>query len=375
MAAVELVRVASRGDLERFINLPWALYPRDSLWVPPLKSELRRLLTPGQHPFWEHAERELFLAVRGGKPVGRIAAIVDHKYNEYHREQMGIWGFFECAQDSAAAEALFSAATKWTSGKGMTFLRGPLNPSTNYEVGMLLDGFDLPPMIMMPWNPPYYLDLVAESGFVKEKDLQSMLLTHQALASTRIEKLANRIRRNNNITLRKGVRNEFDRELSIIKEIYLESWSNNWGFVPMSDGEFAEMGNQLRRLVEPDFVLFVDYENEPAGMVVILPDMNPILKKLNGKIGLTGIFKYLYYRRKLHGLRGILFGIKQKYQRLGLPAIYFDHLNKFLRDQQQYTQFELGWTLEDNNNVNQFEIDVGANVYKKYRIFRKELST
>lgn len=375
MAAVELVRVASRDDLERFIHLPWTLYPRDSLWVPPLKSELRRMLTPGRHPFWESAERELFLAVRGGKPVGRIAAIVDHNYNNYHHEKMGIWGFFECAQDSAAAEALFSAAAKWTSGKGMTFLRGPLNPSTNYEVGMLLEGFHLAPMIMMPWNPPYYLDLVAENGFVKEKDLHAMLLTHNALASTRIEKLADRIRRNNNITLRKGVRNEFDRELAIIKEIYLESWSNNWGFAPMSEGEFDEMGKQLGRLVEPDFVLFVYYDDDPAGMVVILPDMNPLLKKLNGKIGLTGIFKYLYYRRKLTGLRGILFGIKQKYQRLGLPAIYFDHLNRFLRDQHQYTEFELGWTLEDNENINQFEVAVGANLYKKYRIFRQELSS
>ncbi|MBX3412096.1 MAG: hypothetical protein KF708_05205 [Pirellulales bacterium] len=373
MAAVELVRVASRDDLERFIHLPWTLYPHDSLWVPPLKSEMRRLLTPGRHPFWEFAERELFLAVRGGKAVGRIAAIVDRKYNDFHREQMGIWGFFECAQDSAAAEALFSAAVQWTRSKGMTFLRGPLNPSTNYEVGMLLEGFHLPPMIMMPWNPPYYLELVAENGFVKEKDLHSMLLTHEALASTRIEKLATRIRRNNNVTLRKGVRNQFDRELAIIREIYLESWSNNWGFVPMSEAEFDEMGKQLRRLLEPDFVLFVYYEDDPAGMVVILPDFNPLLKKLNGKIGLTGIFKYLYYSRRLTGLRGILFGIKQKYQRLGLPALYFEHLNTYLRDQQQYREFELGWNLEDNENINQFEFAVGANIYKKYRIFRKAL--
>jgi len=374
MAAVELVRVANRDELERFIHLPWTLYPHDSLWVPPLKSELRRLLSPGRHPFWNTARRELFLAVRGGKPVGRIAAIIDDEYNKFHRELMGVWGFFECARDSEAAAALFSAAEKWVKSQGMTFLRGPLNPSTNYEIGMLLEGFHLPPVIMMPWNPPYYLDLVAENGFVKEKDLHSMLLTADTRASTRVEKLADRIRRNNNVTIRPGVRSEFDRELAIIKEIYLDSWSNHWGFVPMSEGEFEEVGRQLRRLVDPELVLFVDYENEPAAMVVILPDLNPLLKRLNGKIGVTGIFKYLYYRRKLHGLRAILFGIKQKYQRLGIPMLYFDHLNKLLRAQSQYTHLELGWNLEDNTNINQFEFDIGADIYKRYRIFRKELT-
>lgn len=371
-SAVEILRVGQETSLEAFIDLPWRLYPAESLWVPPLKSDMRRMLSVDLHPFWQFSEQALFVAVREGVPVGRIAGIVDHNYNRFHNERMGIWGFFECENDPEAAAALFEAAERWVRQKGMHFLRGPLNPSTNYEIGMLLEGFDLPPVIMMPWNPPYYLDLVEGCGFAKEKDLVALLITPDNQASHRVERLAKRIRRNNNVWVRPGNRDRFLEELAILKEIYHASFAPNWGFVPMTDAELDEMGHRLLKIVDPDLVLFIYYEDEPVGITLILPDINPLLKRLGGKIGITGVWKYLRYRHEIRGYRGVLFGFKQRYQGLGLPIVAFEHINRVLREKKA-RYLELGWNLEDNDDINQFDREVGGEVYKKYRIFRKNL--
>jgi hypothetical protein len=374
VAEVQVVAVAGAAQLREFIDLPWSIYEGEPHWVPPLKSDVRKLLDPKRHPFWRFAERELFLAYRGREPVGRIVALVDRNYNQFHNERMGAWGFFECRDDQQAANALLAAAEAFVRERGMTFLRGPLNPSTNYEVGMLIEGFQYSPAIMMPYNPRYYVELVETYGLSKEKDLISFLLEPHNAPAERVERLAERIRRNNNVSIRSATRRRFPAELALVKELYHASWQRNWGFVPMTDEEMDEAGRSLMRILDPDLVLFVYYHSEPVGICIILPDIHPLLKRLNGRIGLTGLFKAWRYRHEITGLRAILFGFKPQYQKLGLPLVVFDHVNRLLREKKtHYKTLELGWNLEDNEGINRFDREVGGHVYKRYRIFRKEL--
>ena len=364
--------VQNAADMNAFIDLPWSIYAGDKNWVPPLKSDVRRLLDPAQHPFWKHGRRELFLARRGSQVVGRIAAIVDDNYNRFHEERMGIWGFFECLDDPEASAALFAAAESWCRAEGMNFIRGPLNPSTNYEIGMLLEGFDMPPVVMMTYNPRYYLDLVEGSGHAKEKDLLAFLIDWNSQASARVSKLAARIKRNNNITIRTADPKRVDRELVVFKKLYDSALVRNFGFVPMTDAELEDMGKLMVKIGDPDLIFFVYYNDEPVGLCIILPDVNQLLVRLNGKLGLWGILKALWYRKEITGIRGVMFGFLPEYQKIGLPLVAFDYVKELLK-RKQYKTFELGWNLEDNDPINQFDREIGGKEYKKYRIYRKQL--
>jgi len=373
MAGIKIVVVEGSSELKDFINLPWKLYAEYPKWVPPLKKEVRRLLDPRRHPFWSSAERRLFLALRGSQVVGRIAGIIDRCYNEFHGERMGIWGFFECADDPAAAKALFSAVETWGRLKGMAFLRGPLNPSTNYELGLLVEGFDYPPALMMPYNPPYYSRLVESCGFAKEKDLLAFLIDGDYRLPEWMDSLAGRIARKKGIRIRRFRPKEEDAEFGLIKEIYNDSWSANWGFVPLSDEEMKDIQKSVMTFADPDLAFFIYYEDDPAAVCVIFPDINPLLKRLNGRIGLLGLLKALLYQREITGLRCLLFGIKDKYRQLGIPMLAFHHIFEVVRQKDKYRSLELGWTLEDNAAVNTLAVEAGARPYKRYRIFRKSL--
>jgi GNAT superfamily N-acetyltransferase len=341
--------------------------------VPPLKKEVRRLLDPRQHPFWSSAERQLFLVRRGSQVVGRIAGIIDHRYNEFHGEQMGIWGFFECADDPAAAAVLFSAVETWAQRKGMAFVRGPLNPSTNYEVGLLVEGYDYSPALMMSYNPPYYSRLVESCGFAKEKDLVSFLIEGDYRLPEWMGSLAGRTARKKGIHIRPFRLKDADAEFARIREIYNDSWSANWGFVPLSGEEMRDIQKSVMAFADPDLAFFIYYEDEPVAVCVIFPDINPLLKRLNGRIGLLGLLKALLYRRKINGLRLLMFGVKEKYRQLGVPMLAFHHIYEVVRKKGKYQYLEMGWTLEDNEAVNTLAVEASARPYKRYRIFRKSL--
>jgi len=374
MAGIEIIVAKGGSELKDFIDLPWRIYAGYPHWVPPLKKEVRRMLDPHRHPFWEFSEGILFLARRGSETVGRIAGIIDRHYNEFHNEKMGIWGFFECADDPDAAAALFSSVETWALRKGMTFVRGPLSPSTNYEVGLLVEGFQYPPALMMAYNPPYYPRLVESCGFTKEKDLLAFLIDGNYQPPDWMDRLAERIARKKGIHIRPARPKDADSEFALIREIYNDAWSDNWGFVPLSDHEMRDIQENVMKFVDPEMVFFIDYEDEPAAFCVIFPDMNPLLKRLNGRIGLTGMLKYLLYRREINGLRLLMFGIKEKFRQLGLPMLALHHTYKLAREKEKYRYLELGWTLEDNESINSLAEEVGARRYKKYRIFRKPLS-
>ncbi len=371
MSSLDIVRVDSKQDMAQFIDLPWAIYPRDSLWVPPLKRDVRRLLDTEKHPFWAFSEQALFLARRGSTIVGRIAGIIDNNHNRYHNEKASAWGFFECMEDRDAARGLFSAVEQWAADKGMELIRGPLNPSTNYEVGLLIDGYEYSPTIMMPWNHSYYPSLVEACGFEKEKDLLALLITSRDPINDRIHRLAERVKRKGKVWSRNGSRKNVQSEMKLIADLYRSAWADNWGFVPTTEEEHREMAKNLLRIMREELTFFIYYEDECAGLVMMLPDINPLLKRLNGKIGLTGLFKYLWYRNDVKGLRGAMFGVKKEYRKLGLPLVAFDHVYSLANGRYDYVEF--GWNLEDNMAINKFELDMGARITKRYRIYRKTL--
>jgi hypothetical protein len=373
MAGIEIITVEKRSELKDFIDLPWKIYAEYPKWVPPIKKEVRRMLDTGLHPFWEFSERILFLARRGSKTVGRIAGIIDRHHNEFHGEQMGIWGFFECADDPKAASSLFSSVETWARWKGMTFVQGPLNPSINYEAGLLIEGFEYPPALMMTYNPPYYPRLVESCGFTKEKELFSFLVKWPYRLPEWLERLAERLAQKKGIRIRAFRLKDPVPELALVREIYNDCWSKNWGYVPLSDHEIREIGKSMVQIADQDLAFFIYYEDEPAGVCVILPDINPLLKRLNGRIGLPGLLKFLLYRREITGLRGLLFGVKEKYRQLGLPLLAFRHLYEVVRRKGIYRYLELGWTLEDNESINFLVEEAGAKIHNKYSIFRKSL--
>jgi len=255
----------------------------------------------------------------------------------------------------------------------MTFMRGPLNPSTNYEVGLLIEGFDYPPAVMMDYNPPYYPRLVESCGFSKEKDLLAFLLNGDYRLPEWMNRLAERTARRKGVHIRPTRRKEADSEFALVREIYNDSLSRNWGFVPLSDREMQDIQKNVMSFVEPDMVFFVYYEDEPAAVCIIFPDINPLLKRLNGRIGPLGLLKALMYQREINGLRLLMFGVKEKYRQLGVPLLAFHHIYEVVSKKSKYQYLEMGWTLEDNEAINSLIEEAGARRYKKYRIFRKTL--
>lgn len=369
---LEIVQVEHKSQLEAFITLPWKIYRGDPNWVPPLKSSIRHLLDRHRHPFWKFSEQILLLALRDSVPVGRIAGIVDRNHNRYHREAMGSWGFFECFEDEQAARALFAKVSEWARWHGMTFLRGPFNPSTNYEVGILVDGFEHRATFMMPYNYPYYVDLIEAAGLRKEKELLSFIVDSTWQPADWIRRLIQRLKRDGDAYVRPGERKRMREELALLKKIYDDCWAGNWGFVPMTDDEFDLMCGELERIADDELIFFVYLKDEPVGAAVIVPDINPLLKRLNGKIGLLGLFKFLLYRKEIHGTRGLLFGIREEYRQAGLPFVALDYVFSTFKKKGAYDYLELGWNLEDNEDINQLEREGGAKPFKKYRLFRKD---
>ena len=283
------------------------------------------------------------------------------------------WGpgvFFECEDDREAAPALFSAAEKWVQKNGMEFFRGPLNPSANYEMGLLIRGFDRSPSFQMTYNPQYYVDLVEAYGFHKEKDILSYEFDKSFKIPAWLENAAQKRTFNGNTWTRDIDLNRIDSELVSIKQIYNDCWSDNWGFAPLSEEEIRKLGHDLAKIADKNLSFFIYLEQELVGMAVIIPNINPLLRKLNGKIGVLGLLTVLLNRKKITTLRGMLLGIKQQYHQLGLPLVAFNHMMKAFTSN-GYDSIEFGWDLEDNNAINEWYEDAGGSAYKRWRIYRK----
>ncbi|HEX7050395.1 MAG TPA: hypothetical protein VF188_09360 [Longimicrobiales bacterium] len=370
-AAIRPVRTGT--ELRRFIHLPWRIYADDPAWVPPLLMDVKSVLDRKKHPFHRHADAEYFLAWRGDEVVGRIAAVVNHRHNEFHGEKTGFFGFFECLDDPDAAGALLERAEAWLRERGQERVRGPLSFSTNEEMGLglLIDGYAKPPVVMMAHTPRYYPRLVESAGYAKCKDLLAYWLDGPK-PPERLVQGVRRLERKEGIRIRPLDMRQFKAEVGRIKEIYNSAWERNWGFVPMTDEEFEHLAHQLKPVVNPRLCLLAEVRGEPVGFSVALPDYNQVLKHLNGRLFPFGIIKLLWYRRKIDAARVLTLGLKPGYRRMGLDAMLY--LRTFEEGVAAgYTRAECSWILEDNWEMRRGLERLGARIYKTYRLYEKTL--
>ena len=375
MFDIRVIEVADAGQMRLFLDLPYDVHSGHPLWVPPLKSQERDLLTPGRHPFWDDAEGACFLALRGDTPVGRIAAFADRKANAHAGQTIGAWGFFECRDDTPAAHALFDAVHAWHAARGAQFLRGPLNPSTNYTCAMLVDGFDKAPSIMMPWHPPYYPRLAESWPMHKEQDLFAYLFVRALMDTAEpIRKKLAWLKKRGVFSVRLASKATLAADIALMLDIYAASWSDNWGFCPLSGAEAARHIAELKSVLDPELFALFYYKNEPAGGMLVLPNLNPLLKALNGSFGLGTPWHFLRTRAEVaKGYRVLLLGIKPRYRMMGLPFLVMDVMFDCARRRPDMQWAEASWTLEDNVQVNQLIEDFGGVLDKRYRIYRREM--
>lgn len=364
----EIAEVISRRDLDDFLHVPWAIYRGNSCWVPPLVNEVRETLSIEENPFWKHARMKMFIARDNGKPIGRIAGIVDDNHIAVHEEQTGFFGFFECIDDQETAHALWDHAKVWLKEQGMGSMRGPVNPSMNDENAFLLEGFDLPPVVMMPYTHEYYLKLAEEYGLKKAKDLYAFIKYAKDGIPHRIEKMIDRIRKRTGVITRPFNMRKFEHDAEILKALYNDAWERNWGFVPMTDEEMNLAAKKLRQFADPDIVLFAEIDGKAVGVTVTVPDINQVLRHLNGKLGIVEMLKFVYYKKKITGVRSLIGGVTKAFRESGIIAVlYYDSEKNGVRHGYQWS--ELGWNLEDNELINKFDAAIGGKIYKKYRIY------
>ena len=374
MSKIEVSRVISRQDRDAFVKFQWQIYPNDRAWVPPLIVERKAFLNRKRHPFYGHGDAALFLARRNGNIVGRIMASDDQNYNSLHETNVGCFGLFECIDDREVAAALFDVAGSWLRSRGRTEMMGPIDYSTNYTCGLLIDGFRFPPTILTAHNPPYYRDLVESYGFTKAKDWYAWWFADPEKAAARLRPLAERFRKRWPVTIRAGNLKNIRKESRRLRQIYNQAWEKNWGFVPFTEAEIEFMTHELKQLVIPEFALIAEVGDEPAGFILCVPDINVALRHINGRLttfGLPiGLAKLLYYKSRTRTARLIALGVIEKYRRTGIAEMLVLRIVEDAMIKRGFTG-ELSLTLEDNFVINRFLEAIGAERYKTYRIYAR----
>ncbi|MCK4404128.1 MAG: hypothetical protein KAW02_03470 [candidate division Zixibacteria bacterium] len=368
---INVRHVETKRDLMEFIKFPWQIYRNDPHWVPPLIVERKEFLDKSKNPFFKHAEVVFYLAKRNGHTVGRIAGIVNHNHIEFHQEKAGFFGVFECVKDYEVARVLLDTVRDWLKSKGMEIMRGPANFSSNEEWGFLAEGFDSRPVIMMGYNPPYYLDFMERYGMRKAKDLYAYFIDKNSPPPQRVVRMAERIKQKGEITIRSVSMKNLKNEAKKIKAIYNSAWSKNWGFIPMTDEEFDHMGDGLKKIVDPNLVFIAEVDGKPAGFSLAVPNINQVLRKINGKLFPFGLFKLLWHtkiKNKINGLRIITMGVVPEFQKRGIDTLFYvETYNVGVK--RGYSWAEMSWVLEDNVKMNRVLDLLGAKLYKKYRIY------
>ncbi len=371
---MDVVPVVNPNDLTRFIRFPHQVYRDNPNWVAPLDSDEKTRLTPGKNPYFEHAEAAYFLARENGRDVGRIAATVDRNYDATHGERQTAFGFLE-AESAKAVEALIRAAERWGRERGAQVMRGPMNFTTNDDCGLLIQGFDEPPMILMPYNPPTYAAWLESAGMRKAKDLYAFRVPVPPTPEegmpqiTRVGKLA---AKRHGVKIRPIEMKKFDEELGRVKEIYNSAWEKNWGFVPMTEHEIDHMAAQLKPAVVPDLALFAEIEGKTAGVMLAVPDVNVALRPLRGKLFPFGIARLLWTLPRIRTFRVMALGVKADFRKRGVEAALIHYACLFTA-RRGYHSCEVGWTLEDNDLVNSVIEASGGTHTKTYRIYERNL--
>jgi hypothetical protein len=370
--SINVIEISSEKDLDDFIKLPFFLYSNDPLFIPPLIKDMRERLS-NKNPFFLRTKAKYFLVKKNGKLSGRIAAIINHRHNEFHKDKVGFFGFFESTNDHAVATALLDKVSEILRTEGMDRIRGPMNFSTNEECGFLMEGFSEPPLLMTPYNPPYYNDLMEKYGMEKVKDLYAYTLGVPEKLPEKILRVA-KIAEERGIRVRPIDKKRFGFEMKIFRDVYNSAWQNNWGFIPITEEEASYMAEKLKPIVLTGLTLIAEKDREPVGFMGILPDLNFVLKKMGGKLNPLTIMKALYYSKKIRDMRLLLLGIKAEYRNRGVDALLFREGFKNTREKyKQFKRVEFSWILEDNVPVQRLLEMIGARLYKKYRIYEKRL--
>jgi GNAT superfamily N-acetyltransferase len=369
--------VQSSRDLRALIDLPYRLYAADPLWAPPLRQEIRTLLRRRNNPFFQHGDAELFLARRGGEVVGRIAAVTNQLHNETQRDRVGFFGFFESIDDQAVTDELLAAAARWVAQRGHDTLRGPASYSVNHEYGLLVDGYDSPPPLLTPYNPPYYAALLERSGLRKAKDLwgyQVGSLDLHASPPDRLSRGARAVARRLGLTVRRIDLHHLDREAETIRRVMNACWRENWGFVPITHDEVRQLTKQLRPIVIPDMVPFVEKDGETVGFALAVPDINHLLRSNRSGRAFPAALKILWsvWRRSIPRLRILLLGILPEYRGKGVDAMLW-HAIWSRTEQNGFKWAEASWVLEDNVPMNNALERMTFSRYKTFRIYERAL--
>ncbi|HEY7681167.1 MAG TPA: hypothetical protein VH879_00875 [Gemmatimonadales bacterium] len=366
--------VRDRTDFNRFIGFPYALHARDPLWVPPLRRDMRTLLDRRTNPFFDHADAECFLAERGGRVVGRITAITNRLHNEFHHDTVGFFGFFEAIYDQAVADALFSAARDWLRSRGHDVMRGPASFSTNDECGLLVNGYDTPPTLMMPHNPPYYERLFVAAGLTKAKDLLVYRGGYESIyipVPERLRRGTELLRNRLGITIRPMNLKDFHAEVERIKVLYNKCWERNWGFIPMTDREIDHLATQFKPVAIADMVPFAEKNGEIVGFGLALPDLNQVFRRYrSGRLtpALLADLLLSLKRKRIRRVRILLLGVIPELRGKGVDAMLYHWI--WTRAEAHGIRWgEAGWILEDNAAMKAGLEKMEFSVYKTYRLY------
>jgi hypothetical protein len=373
--SIEVRPVQSSSDLMRFIKLPWRLYRNSPRWVPPLISERKHHLDRSANPFFQHAEAEYFLAWRDGQPVGRITAQVDHRFNEFQRNDWGLWGFFEAEDDPEIANALLAAAEAWLRERGRDNMVGPMDFTTNHECGLLVDGFERAPQILENWHHPYYGALIEGYGLTKVMDLfkwELKIADREKMLPIMFE-LADKVEPKYGVKVRPMRKHDFENEVRAFMEVYNAAWESNWGFVPLTEAELKAYAKELKPILDENWAWIAESEEgQVVGAALSIPDYNQVLAKLNGRLLPIGWAKALAARRKIDSVRVFALGVKRDWQHTGVAAkFYVEHFNSAGRTPQ--TWGEMGWILETNKAMNRGMEAMNGRIVKRYRLYEKPL--
>ena len=378
MASVEIRPVRNRRDLKRFVRVPFHLHRDHPQWVPPLILDRMQFLDRGKNPYFEHAEAEYFIAERDGEPVGRITAQIDRRWDEYQGGEDGMFGFFETIDDREVAAALLGAAEDWLRARGRTRVLGPMDFTTNDELGLLVDGYELRPMILQNWHPPYYRELIEGLGYGKEIDLLMWFLGLGELKEgdqfdASIHAAAENALRSEGVEIRRIVKRNLHEEMRRFTEVYNEAWADNWGFVPPTEAEIEFHAKLLKQVIDEDWAFVAEKEGETVGVALTLPDINQVLAKMGGRLLPVGWLKFLLGRSKIDRVRVFALGVKHAYRHSGVAAgLYLKHLEAATPE--GIPAGETGWILETNEAMNRAMEGMGGEVVKRYRIYERALS-
>ena len=369
--SIIIKKVITHKDLKAFIRLPHFIYADNPYWVAPLNMLVRQELDFKKNPFWKHAKGELFLAEKNGKIVGRISAQIDFNLNKFHKSSIGYFGYFECVNDPKVSDLLFFTAEKWLLEKNIKIMRGPCSPSINGDCGFMTEGFNRQPVFGTPYNFPYYNDLAENYGFKKVKELWSYEKLNSSPIPGIVHLAAERFERDPRISIRNFDIKDLNKDTEIVKDLFNECWSENWGFTPVNFEEMKENIGVLRYFHKESAILLVFLNSEPIGLCINVPDLNELISGLKGKFGLKALYRYFFKRKKIKGCRCILLGFKKKYRGTGIAALLYSRAESIL--QKKYAQLEVSWELEDNKAINNFIQKIGAVLHKRYSILEKEI--